>query len=52
MYITTAAVFLFAVMGAVATPIEAQPDSIDVRDNLVACFEYTGVRRCSRLISK
>jgi hypothetical protein len=43
MQITTAAFLLFAAMGAVATPIEPQPDSIDVRDNPVARFEHSGV---------
>jgi hypothetical protein len=46
MQITTAAVFLFAAMGAVATPIEPQPDSLNVQDDPVALFEHHGVSTC------
>jgi hypothetical protein len=47
MQITTATVFLFTVMGVVATPIESKPDRIDARDDAAVLFEHTGVSKTS-----
>lgn len=43
MKIYLATFFLFAAMGAVATPIGSQPDHIDTVDDLIARFVHDGV---------
>jgi hypothetical protein len=48
MQISAAALFLFAAMGVVATPIESTSSSIDARDNSAVLFQHTGVSRTSR----
>ncbi|KAI0904534.1 antifungal protein [Ustulina deusta] len=42
MQIATAALFLFAAVGAVATPVESNPNSVDVRDGAGILITYTG----------
>jgi hypothetical protein len=52
MQITTAAIFLFVAMGAVAIPMESQPDSLNVQDDPVALFEHHGVSTCLHPVPK
>jgi hypothetical protein len=43
MQITTAALFFFAAIGAVASPVESEPASINVGGDPVSRFEHPGV---------
>ncbi|KAH7355634.1 antifungal protein [Pyrenochaeta sp. MPI-SDFR-AT-0127] len=46
MQITTAALMLFAALGVVATPIDSEPNSIDMRDEVDILIKYSGT--CTR----
>lgn len=45
MQITTVALFLFAAMGAVATPIESVSNGLDARAEAGILAKYTGVSK-------
>ncbi|KAH8696995.1 antifungal protein [Phaeosphaeriaceae sp. PMI808] len=46
MQITTTVLFLSAAIGVIATPIQPERTSVDVRDNASSRIEYTG--KCTR----